>query len=53
MPSVSAIFLEEGKKLAAVYGAENIFNFSIGNPNVAPPSIVNESMKKSLILRTR
>ncbi len=39
---------EEGKKLAAVYGAENIFNFSIGNPNVAPPSIVNESMKEVL-----
>lgn len=39
---------EEGKKLAAVYGAENIFNFSIGNPNVAPPSIVNKSMKEVL-----
>lgn len=39
---------EEGKKLAAVYGQENIFNFSIGNPNVAPPDIVNETLKELL-----
>ncbi|MCI8281476.1 MAG: pyridoxal phosphate-dependent aminotransferase [Lachnospiraceae bacterium] len=37
---------EEGKKMAAVYGKENIFNFSIGNPSVAPPAIVNEAMKE-------
>ncbi|SHJ05293.1 pyridoxal phosphate-dependent aminotransferase [Parasporobacterium paucivorans] len=35
---------EEGKKLADIYGKENIFDFSIGNPNVEPPAIVNESM---------
>lgn len=39
---------EEGKKLAAVYGAENIFNFTIGNPSVEPPAIVNETMKEIL-----
>ncbi len=39
---------EEGKKMAAVYGKENIFNFSIGNPSVAPPAIVNEAMKEVL-----
>ncbi len=39
---------EEGKKLASVYGSENIFNFSIGNPSVDPPAIVNESMKRIL-----
>lgn len=37
---------EEGKKLAAIYGKENIFNFSIGNPNVDPPAIVNETLKE-------
>lgn len=37
---------EEGKKLAAIYGKENIFNFSIGNPSVEPPAIVNEAMKE-------
>ena len=39
---------EEGKKLAAIYGQENIFNFSIGNPSVEPPAIVNEAMKEVL-----
>lgn len=39
---------EEGKKLAAVYGAENIFNFTIGNPSVEPPAIVNEAIKEIL-----
>lgn len=39
---------EEGKKLAEVYGAENIYNFSIGNPSVEPPAIVNQTMKDIL-----
>ena len=39
---------EEGKKLAAIYGKENIFNFTIGNPSVEPPAVVNESMKEIL-----
>ncbi len=39
---------EEGKKLAAIYGKENIYNFSIGNPSVEPPKIVNEAMKEIL-----
>ncbi len=45
--SIRDIF-EEGKKMAAIYGQENIFNFSIGNPSVNPPAIVNESMKRIL-----
>lgn len=45
--SIRDIF-EEGKKLAAIYGKENIFNFSIGNPSVAPPAIVNETIKEIL-----
>lgn len=39
---------EEGKKMAAVYGAENIFNFTIGNPSIQPPDIVNQTMKELL-----
>ena len=39
---------EEGKKLAAIYGSENIFNFTIGNPSVEPPAAVNEAMKEIL-----
>lgn len=45
--SIRDIF-EEGKKLADIYGKENIFNFSIGNPSVAPPPIVNETFKEIL-----
>ncbi|MCR5667133.1 MAG: pyridoxal phosphate-dependent aminotransferase [Eubacterium sp.] len=45
--SIRDIF-EEGKKLAAIYGKENIFDFSIGNPSVEPPAIVNETMKEVL-----
>ena len=37
---------EEGKKLAAVYGAENIFNFTIGNPSIEPPEIVTKALIK-------
>jgi aspartate aminotransferase len=33
---------EEGKKLSEIYGEENVFDYSIGNPNVEPP----ESIKK-------
>jgi aspartate aminotransferase len=39
---------EEGKKLAAIYGQENIFNFTIGNPSIEPPAIVNETLKELL-----
>ena len=39
---------EEGKKLAAVYGAENIFNFTIGNPSIEPPALVRDTMKELL-----
>ena len=36
---------EEGKRLSEIYGEENVFDFSIGNPNVKPP----ENVKKAII----
>lgn len=36
---------EEGNRLAAQYGAENVFDFSLGNPNVAAPKEVNQAIK--------
>ena len=42
---------EEGKKLAAVYGAENIFNFTIGNPSVDPPQDVIDAFVKYATMR--
>ena len=29
---------EEGSRRRAIYGAENVFDFSIGNPNLEPPA---------------
>ena len=36
------VLFEYGKKRAAVVGAENVFDFSLGNPSVPPPARVNE-----------
>ena len=35
---------EEGKKRALIYGPENVFDFSIGNPSVAVPKRVKEAI---------
>ena len=43
--AIRAMF-EEGKKMAEQYGAENVFDLSLGNPNVPAPDRVNEIMKE-------
>ncbi|MCO5387123.1 pyridoxal phosphate-dependent aminotransferase [Desulfosporosinus sp.] len=43
--SVIRAMFEEGKRLAGIYGAENVFDFSLGNPNVEPP----EEVKKAIL----
>ncbi|MDO4521839.1 MAG: pyridoxal phosphate-dependent aminotransferase [Eubacteriales bacterium] len=40
--AIRAMF-EEGKKMAAIYGAENVYDFSLGNPNVPAPQAVKEA----------
>ena len=42
--AIRAMF-EEGNRLAEIYGAENVFDFSLGNPNVPAP----EAVKKAII----
>ncbi len=42
--TIRAMF-EEGKKLAKVYGHENVFDYSIGNPNIEPPEEIKEIIK--------
>lgn len=37
--AIRAMF-EEGKRLASIYGAENVYDFSLGNPNVPAPEAV-------------
>lgn len=38
--SVIRAMFEEGKRLAALHGAENVYDFSLGNPFVEPPAEV-------------
>lgn len=40
---IRAMF-EEGKKLAEIHGAENVFDFSLGNPSVEAPKEVREAI---------
>jgi len=37
---------EEGARLKSLYGAENVFDFSLGNPNVPPPPSVKEKLQE-------
>lgn len=46
--SVTRAMFEEGKKMAAKFGAENVYDFSLGNPSVEPPKAVAEQMKAVL-----
>lgn len=46
--SVTRAMFEEGKRLAKLYGAENVYDFSLGNPSVEPPKAVRESMVRIL-----
>ena len=36
--AIRAMF-EEGKRMAAIYGKENVYDFSLGNPNVPVPQV--------------
>ena len=42
--SVTRAMFEEGKKMAAKYGAENVYDFSLGNPSVEPPVAVKNAI---------
>ena len=39
---------EEGSRLKAEYGAENVFDFSLGNPNLPPPDKFNEILRDTV-----
>ncbi len=45
--AIRAMF-EEGNRLAQIYGAENVFDFSLGNPNVAAPEAVKKAIMELL-----
>jgi aspartate aminotransferase len=39
---------EEGARLKAEHGAENVFDFSLGNPNLPPPDKFNEILRDTV-----
>ena len=41
--AIRAMF-EEGNRLAKIYGPENVFDFSLGNPNVPAPAAVKKAI---------
>lgn len=45
--AIRAMF-EEGKIMAAKYGAENVYDFSLGNPNVPAPAEVKQAVYEEL-----
>ena len=46
--SVIRAMFEEGNRLAKIYGAENVYDFSLGNPNVPAPVEVTEAIETIL-----
>lgn len=42
--SVIRAMFEEGKRLADIYGSENVYDFSLGNPSVEPPTQIKEAL---------
>ena len=42
--SVIRAMFEEGKKMAAIYGADHVYDFSLGNPNVPAPGAVKDAI---------
>lgn len=45
--AIRAMF-EEGKRMAEEFGAENVYDFSLGNPNVPAPEKIKEAIKEIL-----
>ncbi len=45
---IRAMF-EQGQNLRQKYGADNVFDFSLGNPDLEPPVLVREVLKKTVL----
>lgn len=43
------LMFEEGTRLAAIYGADKVYDYSIGNPYAEPPKEVLDSLKKHVL----
>ena len=49
--AIRAMF-EEGNRLAGIYGAENVYDFSLGNPNIPAPKALTNAMLCCTGIRT-
>lgn len=45
---IRAMF-EEGEKLRKQFGADKVFDFSLGNPDIEPPETVKQALKKAVM----
>ena len=45
-PSAIRAMFEKGSELKRIHGTDNVFDFSLGNPNLSPPGMVNETIIK-------
>lgn len=43
------LMFEEGTRLAAIYGADKVYDYSIGNPYAEPPAEVIDALKKYVL----
>lgn len=46
--SVIRAMFEEGRRLAGIYGPENVYDFSLGNPNMPAPKEVEDAIRAEL-----
>ena len=46
--SAIRMMFEEGRKMAAVYGADQVYDFSLGNPSIPAPHEVKDALLKLL-----
>lgn len=46
--STIRVMFEEGKRLAGIYGADQVYDFSLGNPNVPAPDAVKQAIYDTL-----
>ena len=37
---------EEGERLRKIHGAENVYDFTLGNPNIEPPAEFAEEFRR-------
>ena len=40
---------EEGTRLKAEHGADKVYDFSLGNPNLEPPEIFKAALKNAVM----